>query len=608
MSDARLLAIVILAPAAVACTIDPFPARTSHDAAAAVGGAAGGDSGASHDAGDTASSHPDSSTPMSPDLGADTLANGGTGPDTGTATGGTGGAIGTDGGLVAADAPTTTGADALPDVPLGGSGGTSGTTATGGMTATGGITSVGGTGTAGTLGGTGGTATGGAVIGGSMATGGTTGTGGTTTTGGTATTGVTTAGGGTTSGGGTMIAGGTTASGGATSAGGAANTGGNAATGGMTSCTHETDLAFCARLGKNCGLLTAADDCGALRTADSCGMCGGTTPACEDNVCKRDVGSFVPSSAHSCSASTGNLGLCHGESCCTSIVVPSGTFPMGRSLSGVDQYPNPWAAPEEQPEHSVTVSKFALDKYEVTVGRFREFVSAYVDSTMSAPAVASGAIPNIAESGWNSNWNAILPATQSAFKDASHLKCDSTTWQNDTWTDEVGSNENLAINCVNWYEAFAFCIWDGGRLPTEAEWEYVAAGGAENRLFPWGSAAADCDHLNFNTGTVGYCAGGKVTPVGSYSGGNGFWGHSDLAGNVWEWTLDWFDAAWYSGAGAVCNDCAACSSGSRRVIRGGSYYDTPSVVRVAARYSNSPADRISGGGANVGIRCARNPL
>jgi hypothetical protein len=72
-----------------------------------------------------------------------------------------------------------------------------------------------------------------------------------------------------------------------------------------------------------------------------------------------------------------------------------------------------------------------------------------------------------------------------------------------TWTDTVGPNENLPMNCVPWYKAFAFCVWDGGRLPTEAEWNYAATGGNEQRKYPWGSTAPDDALAVFNCQAVG---------------------------------------------------------------------------------------------------------
>jgi len=316
-----------------------------------------------------------------------------------------------------------------------------------------------------------------------------------------------------------------------------------------------------------------------------------------------DAGAFVPASARSCVQPDGGPLLCNGENCCTSLVVPGGTFPQGRSdvVGASDYYPD--GGSDEVPEFSSTVSTFALDKYEVTVGRFRRFVEAYADNVTTVPAEGAGANPNVPVAadasdngtGWQNAWNANLPATQAAFK--TFLNCQSGYG---TWTDNVGASENSAINCVNWHEAFAFCIWDGGRLPTEAEWEYAAAGGADNRLYPWGLTAPDCTYANFNTGSA-YCGPGgtdTVAPVGSYAAGNGKWGHADLAGNVYEWTLDSYGTYPTS---ATTNYVNITSSFSL-VIRGGFFLYDARYLRSADR--NSTPDVHNG---SFGLRCSRTP-
>jgi sulfatase modifying factor 1 len=248
------------------------------------------------------------------------------------------------------------------------------------------------------------------------------------------------------------------------------------------------------------------------------------------------------------------------------------------------------------PAHFSTVSAYMLDKYAVTVGRFRKFVTAYVNNTTSAPPDGAGAHPAIAGTGWQAAWNVSLPSTQAVFVDTAHLACDSTA---QTWTASPGTaaQENRAINCVDWYEAFAFCIWDGGRLATESEREYAAAGGAENRFYPWGSAVPDCTYANFYNGF--FCSGGtgSVAPVGATPNGNGKWSHADFGGNVWTWCFDWYAA--YSATAVT--DYANITPGSARVRRGGNFGNGATYMRAADRNNGAPGTRNSG----IGVRCAR---
>jgi formylglycine-generating enzyme required for sulfatase activity len=241
-----------------------------------------------------------------------------------------------------------------------------------------------------------------------------------------------------------------------------------------------------------------------------------------------------------------------------------------------------------------TVSDFRLDKYQVTVGRFRKFVAAVGSGWR--PANGAGANPFVSGSGWNydnTGWPDI------SVNLTANLKCDQLF---QTWSDNPGNNENLPINCIDWYEAFAFCAWDGGFLPTEAEWNYAAAGGSAQAAYPWtwqspaSNATIDSTYAVYNcpAGCVGKADFGAV---GSKSPkGDGRWGQSDLAGNVWEWNLDW-----YASYVNPCSDCANLATASERVVRGGSVSRDETNLRTAYRLSVAPANHDPG----VGVRCAR---
>lgn len=222
------------------------------------------------------------------------------------------------------------------------------------------------------------------------------------------------------------------------------------------------------------------------------------------------------------------------------------------------------------------------------------------------PVSGSGAHIKITGSGWDAGWNANLAASTAAL--TAHLKCDA-TYQ--TWTDSPGSNENRPINCVSWYEAMAFCAWDDGYLPTEAEWNYAAAGGTEQRAYPWstppGSLALDGSRASYKVGSdcigdgMAGCASTDIVPVGSKPAGDGRWGQSDLAGNLAEWALDW-DGLYPS----PCVDCANLATEGTRVVRGGSFFDAAASIRTGARSAVVDTTPSTQAG-DTGFRCARAP-
>ena len=166
------------------------------------------------------------------------------------------------------------------------------------------------------------------------------------------------------------------------------------------------------------------------------------------------------------------------------------------------------------------------------------------------------------------------------------------SWPRSARDGTPGANENKAIMCVTWYDAFAFCAWDNGRLPTESEWNYAATGGSEQRPYPWGSGI-DASRAVYAPATLSPVAGQK-SPLG-----DGKWRHADLAGSAWEWTLDLYASSYP----VPCSDCANISTGTQRMLRGGSYLNNEVGLSSAYRNPATPTERFK----IFGVRCARNP-
>lgn len=268
--------------------------------------------------------------------------------------------------------------------------------------------------------------------------------------------------------------------------------------------------------------------------------------------------------APSCSSATS----CGDHDCCQRLPVEGGEFLLARTIPA-------------------RVDTFYLDHHEVTVGRFRRFVAEYA----GPPAPNEGAHPLIESSGWNPEWVLLLPEAGDIAAWNQRLRA----CQHATWTPAQGANERKPINCVNWYEAFAFCAWDGARLPTDAEWSYAASGGCGARRYPWGSAVATSDRATFLLHAI--------VDAGTKRAGTGRWGHQELAGSTAEWVLD-FNEGPGSRANTFpfseCDNCANLVATPARTTRGGGFESDTHEITAESRRGLEPVLMR----ADTGFRCA----
>lgn len=233
------------------------------------------------------------------------------------------------------------------------------------------------------------------------------------------------------------------------------------------------------------------------------------------------------------------------------ILVPAGPFPMGVPKGDRD------GGRDEYPRHEVVLDNYYIDKYEVTHGRYAEFVKA---------------------TGHRTPENSKYP-------------------KRTLWSDHLSESlaERPVIN-VDWQDADAYCRWAGKRLPTEAEWE-KAARGTDDRRFPWGNVEPTHKHLNFGQQWKGEKT---LMPVGSYEAGKSPFGAYDMAGNVWEWVADWYDPLYYEkspGANPKGPD-----TGTYKVLRSSGWSVETPLVRLFTRVKSDPTNRND----STGFRCAKD--
>lgn len=248
------------------------------------------------------------------------------------------------------------------------------------------------------------------------------------------------------------------------------------------------------------------------------------------------------------------------------ISIPAGTFKMG-SLSS-----DPYARLDEQPQHTVYLDAYQISKYEITNAQFKVFMDSdgYTNSAYWTT------------DGWT--WRTNNSITEPAY------------WATGLYNSGPGY-PNYPVVGVSWYEAYAYCQWIGGHLPTEAQWEKAVRGTDSSNYWSWGSIwdASKCNSVhNTSPDTFTYSS-----PVGFFSSDRSMYGVYDMTGNVFEWCGDWYGSAFYS----ISPDSnpTGPATGIYRSLRLGAWSSTNSDNGCANRGAYYPYMRYN----NNGIRVAR---
>jgi formylglycine-generating enzyme required for sulfatase activity len=274
------------------------------------------------------------------------------------------------------------------------------------------------------------------------------------------------------------------------------------------------------------------------------------------------------------------------------VLVPAGEFVMGSAPEEItdllQRQPKAKGAllKDETPRHRVFLDAFYLDTYEVSNARFQQFVQA---------------------TGYR---------TQAERQGGGKVRTGVKTWAqvpDASWRAPTGQGSGIAgleahpVVQVSWHDANAYCTWAGKRLPTEAEWE-KAARGTDGRPYPWGDQA-DGSRVNFCDRNCPFewqdaavdDGHGATAPVGSYEGGKSPYGAYDLAGNVWEWVADRYNARYYQRSPA--RNPQGPASGAQVGVRGGSWLYNALAFRTTVRSGLPPDQRNN----NIGLRCVQVP-